>query len=153
MSDDYLSILEVAPGLPTTTPLVKRVISLLSEIEYRRTGTWEILLGEDQGVPYVQVRCQRLDVVTGKMGWGAGGKYRVSEHATDSEIVQATFGLFKAYEEHEVRENFYWEGARIFGPHIDIRAMHSVANKFDARTAVEQARREGFPSPRVGTLD
>lgn len=137
---DTLSIVEVDPGVPTTTPLFQRLVSLLSEIEYRRDGVWEIRIGEDMGMPFVQVRHQRLDVVTGQMGWGAGGKYRVSSHATDSEIVQATFGLFKAYEEHEVRENFYWEGARIFGPHIDIRAMHGVANQFDARPTVAQVQ-------------
>jgi hypothetical protein len=117
--------------------LVMRASDLVADIDYRRDGEWNIAIKLDGDVPYLQVRHLRRDIVTGDMGWGAGGKYRLSEHATDSEIVQAVFGLFKAYEEHEVRENFYWRDARIFGPHIDIRALAEVADRFDARPATE----------------
>jgi hypothetical protein len=116
--------------------LVARVSRLVADIDYRRDGEWEITIKLDGDVPYIQVRHLRRDIVTGEMGWGAGGKYRLSEHATDSEIVQAVFGLFKAYEEHETRENFYWRDARVFGPHIDVRALAEVAHRFDARPAL-----------------
>lgn len=116
--------------------LMVRASELTADIDYRRDGAWEIAIRLDGDVPYIQVRHLRRDIVTGEMGWGAGGKYRVSEHATDSEIVQAVFGLFKAYEEHETRENFYWRDARIFGPHIDVRALAEVADRFDARPAL-----------------
>lgn len=114
--------------------LMMRASELAADIDYRSEGDWDILIKLDGGVPYIQVRHRRRDIVTGAMGWGAGGKYRLSEHATDSEIVQAVFGLFKAYEEHEARENFYWRDARVFGPHIDVRALAEIAHRFDARS-------------------
>jgi hypothetical protein len=126
----------VGPTRPASTSAVRlmmRAGDLVADIDYRRDGEWEIAIRLDGDVPYIQVRHLRRDIVTGEMGWGAGGKYRLSEHATDSEIVQAVFGLFKAYEEHEVRENFYWRDARVFGPHIDVRALAEVADRFDAR--------------------
>lgn len=113
--------------------LMMRARDLVADIDYRRDGEWDIVIKLDGDVPYIQVRHHRRDIVTGEMGWGAGGKYRLSEYATDSEIVQAVFGLFKAYEEHEVRENFEWRGRRIFGPHMDVRALHEIAHRTDAR--------------------
>lgn len=82
---------------------------------------------------YFQIACHRRDVDTGEMGWGRGGKAYLSEHATLSELVQTAFGLYKSYVEHEARETFQWQGRRVFGPHMDVRAVWAVANNFDLR--------------------
>lgn len=39
----------------------------------------------------------------------------------------------KAYEEHECREAFLWDGAQVFGPHIDVTALRDIARMTDAR--------------------
>ena len=82
---------------------------------------------------YLQISCQRPDTVTGVMGTGYSGKTYLSPHMSDSEIVQAAFGLFKGYWEHEAREAFKWRGRRVFGPHMDVNAVWEVANKLDLR--------------------
>lgn len=91
--------------------------------------------GNSIGRYFVQIRCWRQDVITGEMGWGAGGKYWVSKHQTKSEIVQMIFGAYKAYWEHEARENFQYRGRRALGPHIDIDAQWEASIKIDVRSA------------------
>src|SRR5687768_10396222 len=93
------------------------------------------LEGAANGRHYLQIRCWRKDVITGEMGWGHGGKAYLSEHATDNELVQTIFGLYKSYWEHEARETFKWRGRRVFGPHISTEALWTVANQVDVRSA------------------
>jgi len=98
-----------------------------------------VKIGEDEEIPngrfYFQIKCWRKDVITGEMGYGFGGKAYLSPHATDSELVQTIFGLYKGYWEHEARENFIYKGVRPFGPHISTEALVSVARKVDVRSA------------------
>ncbi|QED11871.1 hypothetical protein SEA_MASHLEY_54 [Microbacterium phage Mashley] len=89
---------------------------------------------------FVQIQCYRLDVITGELGFGYGGKAYPSEHATDSEIIQMIFGLYKGYWEHEARETFLLkndegEGRRPFGPHINTWALWDIARRVDVRSA------------------
>lgn len=85
----------------------------------------------DGGKFFLQIAAWRLDVITGEMGEGKGGKARPSAHACDSEIVGATFGLYKSYVEHEARETFKFMGRRIYGPHIDVFALWEAAAVLD----------------------
>lgn len=114
-----------------------RVIRIMSDVELAENFT--ITVDQDQAnVPgrlYLQIRCWRKDVITGEMGWGTGGKAYLSEHATDSELVQTIFGLYKGYYEHEARETFQWKGRRIFGPHISSEALWDAAPHVDVRSA------------------
>lgn len=89
----------------------------------------------EPGRYFYQIQCWRLDVITGEMGYGYGGKAYLSEHATDSELVQTIFGLYKGYYEHEARETFQWRGRRVFGPHIATEALWEVARRVDVRSA------------------
>ena len=121
----------------TTTPtegLGERLARIISEIELGMEC--EVRLGgSDEGRWFVQIMCNRVDVITKVEGWGYGGKAYPSEHASDSEIVQMIFGLYKGYWEHEARENFEWRGRRVFGPHISTEAMWEVARRVDLRSA------------------
>lgn len=100
---------------------------------------FEIHYHQDQEVPngryYFQIQCWRKDAITGIMGMGYGGKAYLSEYATDSELVQTIFGLYKAYWEHEARETFKWKERRIFGPHISSEALWDIARRVDVRSA------------------
>lgn len=100
---------------------------------------FRIIIGQDEEVPggryYFQIQCYRRDAITGEMGIGRGGKAYLSPHATDSELVQTIFGLYKGYWEHEARETFQWRGRRVFGPHIATEALWDVARRVDVRSA------------------
>jgi hypothetical protein len=96
----------------------------------------QVRLGvSEEGRRFVQIQCWRMDVITKEHGWGYGGKAFPSEHASDSEIIQMIFGLYKSYWEHEARETFEWRGRRPFGPHISTEALWTVAKKVDVRSA------------------
>lgn len=116
-----------------------RLAALVSHVELGMNC--EIRLGvSEEGRRFVQIQCWRKDVITEMYGWGYGGKGYPSEHASDSEIIQMIFGLYKGYWEHEARETFLLrndkgEGRRPFGPHIDTWALWSVARKVDVRSA------------------
>lgn len=115
--------------------LYERVWRLVSRVSYRDESDYIFKVGQTDGMkyPYIQLQHLRPDAVTGEMGWGQGGKAYISEFATDSEIFQTMFGLAKAYEEHEVREFFLVDGARVFGPHIDTMALKEIAERVDVR--------------------
>jgi len=100
---------------------------------------FEVVLSQDKigddGRYYFQIKCWRLDAITGEMGYGYGSKAYLSEHASTSELVQTIFGLYKAYYEHEARETFTWQQRRVFGPHISVEALWDVARRVDLRSA------------------
>ena len=89
---------------------------------------------EDGGKLFVQITCRRIDTITREMGIGYGGKHYPSQHASSSEIIQAIFGLYKGYWEHEARETFIFDGRRPFGPHISTWALWDVARRVDVRS-------------------
>lgn len=112
-----------------------RLSRIIGEIELGMNCN--IRLGYDsvRGECFVQIRCYRKDVITGEMGYGYGGKAWPSVHASNSEIIQMIFGLYKGYWEHEARETFEWRGRRPFGPHISTEALWEVARRVDVRSA------------------
>jgi hypothetical protein len=83
---------------------------------------------------YFQVAADVVDAITGAPHTGRGGKAYLSPHACRSELVQTAFGLFKAYEEHEAREFFRFEGAQVFGPHFDVLALVEIAHRTEVRS-------------------
>lgn len=116
---------------------VDRINRIAGDIELAEN--YSIHIGVDAEVSngrfFYQIRCWRKDVITGEMGTGFGGKAYLSEHATDSELVQTIFGLYKGYWEHEARETFQYKGRRVYGPHIDVEAQWEVARRVDVRSA------------------
>ena len=112
-----------------------RLNKTVADIELGMNCNVHIGLDPDGERYYFQIRCYRQDVITGEMGFGYGGKAYLSPHATDSELVQTVFGLYKGYWEHEARETFKWRDRRVFGPHISTEALWEVARRVDVRSA------------------
>lgn len=123
------------------TEFEQRLRSIVDDIEL--AGNFSVVLdrdmevgGVDGGRFYFQIRCWRKDTITGEMGYGYGGKAYLSPYAVDSELVGTIFSLYKGYVEHEARETFKWRKRRIYGPHIDIEALHEVARRVSYRKPV-----------------
>lgn len=116
---------------------VGRIGAIISEIELGMGC--EVVIGHDRlnspGRYYFQIQCWRKDVITGEFGFGFGGKYYLSENATDSELIQTVWAAYQSYWLHEARENFYWRGRRIYGPHISADALWEAAPRVDVRSA------------------
>jgi hypothetical protein len=124
-----------APAPASSDEFEANVKGLVSTISYKPGYT--LLCKQDQKDPqgrlYLQVQCLRPDAITGVPGVGRGGKIYLSEHMTQGEIIRKAFGLFMAYEEHECREFFKWDGRAVFGPHIDVQALWEVADRMETR--------------------
>jgi hypothetical protein len=105
----------------------------------------EVDQADPEGRFYMQIECDRPDTYTGLMGVGRGGKSYLSPWMTDSEIVRRAFGLLLAYVEHEAREGFMWRGRRVFGPHIHVEALWSVAGVLDVRLPIQQHEEKRRP--------
>lgn len=122
-----------------------RVAQIASEVTLGMKCT--VRIGRDTentpGRLFYQIQCERLDAITGEMGTGRGGKAYLSPHASDNELVQTIFGLYKSYWEHEARETFQWRGRRVFGPHISTEALWEVARRVDIRSAQHDEDRRG----------
>lgn len=109
----------------------ERVAKLEAMTKYK--PDYSIIVGETNGRVYVQVRCQRLDAITGKPGVGFGGKIYLSPHMVDGEIIRKIFQAYLGYEEHESREFFRYKDAQVFGPHIHIEALVEAAQHTEYR--------------------
>lgn len=100
-------------------------------------GIWNVVCRIDQkdenGRPYLQVQKWRPDSVTGVYKWGHGGKTYLSPHAPAREILGIIFYLFKAFDEHELREFFKYKGKALFGPHISLEALMAAADQLETR--------------------
>lgn len=64
--------------------------------------------------------------------WQKGRKFYISEHMTESEVIQTCLLAVLLFEEHEAREWLTYKGKAIHGPHIDVSqkdARQTVAVK------------------------
>lgn len=50
----------------------------------------------------------------------SGRKWYISQHMTESEVLQTALLAVLTFEEHEARECFRYQGKQLYGPHIDI---------------------------------
>lgn len=93
-----------------------RLRKLLTQITYKTN--WYVVVVNDKAGIYLQLQCHS----NGNLGLH-GRKWRLSDHMTDSEIIQTAFKAFLTFEEHECREMFEFQGAKVFGPHHDVHDL------------------------------
>lgn len=106
-----------------------RLLKLIGRIAFARSDRWVEADKSETGGVWFEVVARRPDADTGRVGIGRGGRRYVTAEMTDSAIVRSVFAALLSYEEHEVRENFAFDGKRIFGPHIAIAALGEVADR------------------------
>jgi hypothetical protein len=75
---------------------------------------------------YLQGHYYDDDVASGLQEPQHTRKWLLSQHMTDSEIVQTAFKCFLTSMEHRAREYFRYRGKRIFGPHFDSDALYDI---------------------------
>ena len=94
---------------------------LLRNITYKN---WKFNLSLEGKTRFLQI------VFLESCACGKGGvyehrchKWRVSTRITESEFVQLVFSAVRQAEEHEMRENFQYKKASVFGPHFDVNSL------------------------------
>lgn len=70
---------------------------------------------------FLRVRCDddRCNDSGEPRAW-TGRKWFISQHSTVSEVVQTALKAVLTAAEHELREQFTYQGVRVFDPHMDL---------------------------------
>ena len=110
-----------------TLQRLQHIKDLIARIKYKN---WSILADIMGNGCYVQ---PELSVCNDKGERWKGRKWYVSNFATDAEIVNTIFKSVLTAEEHETREEFLFDGAAIYGPHLSLEAMVANANATEER--------------------
>jgi hypothetical protein len=97
---------------------------------------------------FLQVQFFAPSSKTGEMELQSGRKWDVSEHMTESELVQTALKAVLTAEEHEAREQFTYKSHAIFGPHIDVSALLAISNQLDKRAVKDDYAIRGELSER-----
>lgn len=114
--------------------VVEQIKSIIEEVEYKQ---WTLKILEENRIIFLQVVFEK------KCSCGRdlkmihyGRKWRISPKITKSELVQTAFKAIISAEEHEIREDFKYKGASIYGPHFNIENLVEIyqRKKFDMRT-------------------
>jgi hypothetical protein len=105
---------------------LEEIRDLLLQVEF---SNYEFLVGETNGVMYLQARYLEADIITGDEEWQTTRKWQLSPHMVKSEIVQTAFKCALTSAEHRVREHFLYKGKRIFGPHFDVDALVQICEE------------------------
>ncbi len=104
---------------------VQEMRAILDLVNY--PGYDFFIFRSQNGAIYLQAEYEESDIVTGKPERQHTRKWYLSEHAVKSEIVQTALKCVLTSAEHRVREHFLYRGARVFGPHFDVDALHELA--------------------------
>lgn len=120
---------------------------LVDQIEYPgfRYG---ITLSND--VMYLQITCDDVCNVTGERMTWKSGKWLLSEHMLDSEVVQKCLKATLTAIEHEAREKFKYRGRAIFDPHYDVDKLWELRGESDS-VVRRDAPAAKSPAPPTGT--
>jgi len=95
---------------------IGRLRDIASKIKYR---DWTIHVKESgTGNISIQVEARVIDTVNGKPVSNFGPPHKVRAEMDDHAVVSLIFHAIKETEMHEVAENFYFKGIKLFDPHI-----------------------------------
>lgn len=109
--------------------------ALLAEVE---ADEYNFELREKDEQMFLLASYTERDIITHAVDKQTTRKWYISPWATKSEIVQTAFKCVLTSMEHRTREMFMYRGKRIFGPHFDCDALHSICGKLDYRPPSKQ---------------
>lgn len=116
---------------------MKTLTDVMRIIERLKYKDWTFVVNNLGHGFYVQLRFFAPDNnnPSGPLELQACRKWYISPYMTDSEVVQTAWHAVRQAEEHEVRENFTYNGIRIFTPHpdVDALAIHHAKTPEDSR--------------------
>jgi hypothetical protein len=77
----------------------------------------------DNGKAYLQAEFHSPCSQTGQVTLQKSHKWQLSEHMTESELIQTAFKCVLTAIEHEAREQFKYKGRAVYGPHFDVNVL------------------------------
>jgi hypothetical protein len=105
---------------------LKEVLAIVSAVEFRDRRF--IVLEKGDGF-LLQMQYRDMDVITGEIAEQHTRKWYVSPYATESEIVQTMLKCVLTSQEHIGREHFLYKGEKVYGPHLNVNDLITVAKQ------------------------
>lgn len=94
--------------------------AIVRKVTYKN---WQFQVIEETSYIYLQLSW--FDPVDDRLQ--KSRKWLLSPHMTTSEIVQTCLLAILTAEEHEARENFRFNGKKVYGPHINVSSLSEIA--------------------------
>jgi len=115
---------------------LRRIEGWLAHIEFAPSCVdmgwrWEVVAVEDvhtfalSGI-LIRTTFQRPDRDTGNVARGFGRWWHVPPGVTESGVVKTAYAAARMILEHELKESFRYQGARLFDPHHDIEDLRAA---------------------------
>jgi hypothetical protein len=92
-----------------------------------KCGEYEFAVEEVTDGFHLVLKHVALDLATGEYVPQTGRKWFVPRGATRDEVVRTAFKAAVTWAEHEAREQFSYQSARVFGPHLDVGRLAAAA--------------------------
>ena len=105
----------------------KQIEEAIKNVTYK--PGWSFIVNQAGCQSYVQVQ---LPSEGAAIPW-RGRKWLLSDHMTEGEVVQTCLMAVLAAEEHEAREAFEYKGKAIFGPHLSMDQLLTIADETEFR--------------------
>lgn len=116
-----------------TPDSVKEILSCISYPGY------QFNLNITAGRMYLQLSFLAKCAVSGHEEIQKSRKWYISPHKTKSEICQTAFKAVITAVEHEIRENFHYQGVPVYGPHFNVDDLLELAQREkDVRPKIEE---------------
>lgn len=112
--------------------LIAKATDWLAEVQFMG---YAFTVRESHGGVFMQAMYPEADVYTGRVETQVTRKWLLSPGMTESEVVQTAFKCCLTSMEHRTREAFQYRGARIFGPHFDVRDLVNLCKALGRENA------------------
>lgn len=101
---------------------------------------WIFRIGDKTGsTPFLQIQFWDNDIQTGEPALQNCRKWQLSYHMVNSEIIRTARKALHAAMEHEIDEQFSFDGVMLFHPHHDLEAMVEFCKKKKISVRKEKA--------------
>lgn len=107
---------------------VERIEHVLMNIKFR---DWKLKFNRLRPITdmWLQWCFTAPDPINGGTFECKGRKWKLSQHMTDSEVVQTAFAAAKMALEHEAREEFSYMNRPVMRPHFDVYSLIDLCDK------------------------
>ena len=105
---------------------LEQLRAVLADVRFKDV---DFLVEETGGGFLLQLCGQEEDVRSGARRTYFGRKWYIGHSATPSDIVRTAFKAAVTWQEHEAREEFTYQGARIFGPHYSLEDLMRLSSQ------------------------
>jgi hypothetical protein len=110
---------------------MKSLIEIKKIVAKIQTPLLDFKVGVKGCVFFLQGSYYEPDTYTGIDNLQKTRKWIISQHMTESEIVQTALACLLMSMEHRARESFMYKKQRVFGPHFNVNRFVELAARAD----------------------